>query len=140
MPLLSTRGAASANGFGFTSGGAKKVDVDYLVIAGGGSGGYSFWMGTNGGGGGGGGYRTSFPGGTKLSIFGGSTPITVGGGGAGSGPSPGVRTPGNPSIFSTITSTGGGSGAQHQPQEIMEEVQVEEEVQQVEVEQEIVRQ
>jgi len=38
MPINSTRGGASAKGFGLTSG-AKKFDVDYLVVAGGASGG-----------------------------------------------------------------------------------------------------
>jgi hypothetical protein len=37
---------------------------------------------STGGGGGAGGYRTSFPGGTKLVLDGGTYPITVGAGGA----------------------------------------------------------
>ena len=95
------------------------LDVDYLVVAGGGGGG-----GGIGGGGGAGGYRTSFPGGTKLTLTGFgpfNVPVTVGAGGAGTGPGPGnaipspvnnasVSAPGSPSIFSTITSTGGGYG------------------------------
>jgi hypothetical protein len=57
MPLLSTRGANSAKGFGFTSKGKKApTTVEYLVIAGGGSGGH------NGGGGGAGGYRANVTG------------------------------------------------------------------------------
>jgi hypothetical protein len=40
------------------------VDVDYLVVAGGGGGGNN----GSSGGGGAGGYRTSFPGGTKLTL------------------------------------------------------------------------
>jgi hypothetical protein len=71
-------------------------EVDYLVVAGGG--------GTGNGGGGAGGYRTSFPGGTKISTPATTYPITVGGGGTAS---PGY-TNGSPSIFSTITSAGGG--------------------------------
>jgi hypothetical protein len=117
MPLNSTRGAASAKGFGFTAG-AKTFEVDYLVVAGGGGGGV-WW-----GGAGAGGYRASTGGpaplnsGTKVLIKAGSTPVTVGAGGVGSpGPSilcggP-VATDGNPSEFATIISTGGGSGAQY---------------------------
>jgi hypothetical protein len=80
--------------------------VDYLVVAGAGGGG-----GTSGGGGGAGGYRTTFPspgcnaGSFPISVQG--YPITVGAGGAG-GTGSGVD--GNPSVFSTITSTGGGKG------------------------------
>ena len=96
--------------------------VEYLVVAGGGSGGAA-----NGGGGGGGagGFRvanismpapqtsplatTGFP--VSATAF----PITVGGGGSaisGPGPSPGsaIGNDGNPSVFSTITSTAGGGG------------------------------
>ena len=93
-------------------------NVDYLVVAGGGSGG-TRW----GGGGGAGGYRTTFPspgcnaGSFPITIT--TFPITVGGGGAGlanptgNNPAPGIGTSGSPSIFSTITSAGGGVG---QPQ------------------------
>ena len=108
MPLQSTRGAGSAKGFGLTSGGAAPIDVDYLVVAGGGGGGVDY-----SGGGGAGGYRTSFPGGTKITLEAG-TPysITVGAGGTvvnpDSSPARGSY-PGSDSIFSTITSTGGGS-------------------------------
>jgi len=82
--------------------------VDYLVIAGGGGSGAEV-----GGGGGAGGYRESFPnpatGGLSVSAQG--YPITVGGGGAGhSGPGGGPGTQGSSSVFSTITSAGGGSG------------------------------
>ena len=95
--------------------------VDYLVVAGGGGGG-----GGLGGGGGAGGYRES--GGTAsgcytvsplgsspssvaaLPVSVQSYPITVGGGGTGR-TSPGAAGGnGNPSIFSTITSTAGGGG------------------------------
>jgi hypothetical protein len=82
------------------------VSVDYLVVAGGGGGG-----GARGGGGGAGGYRTSFPGGTKLILEGGSYPITIGGGGSGGPATPAtIGIQGSPSIFSTITSAGGGAG------------------------------
>jgi hypothetical protein len=69
--------------------------VEYLVIAGGGGGGSSF-----GGGGGAGGYRTA----SGFSVTPGTNyTVTVGAGGA-------AVTSGNNSVFSTITSTGGGSG------------------------------
>jgi hypothetical protein len=58
----------------------------------------------SGGGGGAGGHRSSFPGGTKLVLEGGSYPITVGGGGAGGVQPINPGADGNPSIFSTITS------------------------------------
>ena len=81
-------------------------NVDYLVVAGGGSG-QSY-----GGGGGAGGYRTSFPSpGCNAGSFPISTttyPITVGAGGA--APGSFSANPGSPSIFSTITSSGGGRG------------------------------
>jgi len=95
--------------------------VDYLVVAGGGSGG------SLGGGGGAGGYRESHstpvsgcysasplanP--TGLTISATTYPITVGGGGAGT--NSGYRgTSGSNSIFSTITSAGGGAGGAHNP-------------------------
>jgi hypothetical protein len=70
---------------------ATPGQVDYLVVAGGGGGGQG---GCSGGGGGAGGYRTSFPGGTKLDLSGGTSyPVTVGAGGAGSA-SPSVGTSG----------------------------------------------
>jgi hypothetical protein len=99
------------------AGGSNKVS--YLVVAGGGGAGKA-----DGGGGGGGGFREGktpstpytaspivAPDGLPVSVQG--YPITVGGGGSG-GPSP---APGNPgtkgsdSIFSTITSAGGGLGS-----------------------------
>jgi hypothetical protein len=82
-------------------------NVDYLVVAGGGAGGNT----TGGGGGGAGGYRTSYPspaGTVPISVQGYS--ITVGGGGTGA-PSGAASSQGSSSIFSTITSTGGGRGA-----------------------------
>ena len=89
--------------------------VDYMVVAGGGGG--SAPPGLYGGGGGAGGFRES-PGtasgcysvsplgaapAVALPVGAGPYAITVGAGGA-------VRTPGDDSTFSTITSTGGGTG------------------------------
>jgi hypothetical protein len=78
------------------------TNVDYLVVAGGG-GGFA-----QGGAGGAGGYRTTFPSpGCNAGAFPISTttyPITVGGGGSG-----GSGVNGSNSIFSTITSAGGGA-------------------------------
>ena len=87
-----------------SGGGAAPVDVDYLVVAGGGAGTY--------GGGGAGGYRTSFPGGTKLTLNAGEAiPITVGGGGVVATPTTTAR-PGADSVLATtaspISSSGGG--------------------------------
>ena len=77
--------------------------VDYLVVAGGGAGAKGR------AGGGAGGYRTSFPGGTKITTPATTYPVTVGSGGsAPPGATPGAS--GTDSIFSTITSTGGGGG------------------------------
>ena len=101
-------------------GGSTKVD--YVVIAGGGSGGVN----CAGGGGGAGGFRLSncvgsIPAPTMSPLVkscGGITvsatgyPITVGGGGAGrpnSAGNEGIK--GSDSVFSTITSTGGGKGS-----------------------------
>ena len=85
--------------------------VDYLVVAGAGGGG------TGGGGGAGaGGYRTTFPSpGCNAGAFPISAtayPITVGGGGTGGSfpVNPSANTAGSNSIFSTITSAGGGKG------------------------------
>jgi len=83
--------------------------VEYLVVAGGGGGQRSA-----GGGGGAGGYRQNYPSPTLagLPVTATGYPITVGAGGtAGNpgGPSCGVTKGGN-SIFSTITSAGGGTG------------------------------
>ena len=78
----------------------KGIPVEYLVIAGGGAGGQALSNAYNGGGGGAGGYRT----GTMLTALATATPVTVGGAGATN------TTNGGNSIFSTITSTGGGRG------------------------------
>jgi len=98
--------------------------VDYLVVAGGGGGGESTGPNQRGAGGGGaGGYRessgaasgcyTASPLGAGVSALPVTVtgyPITVGGGGAGgSGTNKGSN--GSNSIFSSITSTGGGGGA-----------------------------
>ena len=100
--------------------------VAYMVVAGGGGGG-SNNAGQQGGGGGAGGYRegknpsvdnyTSSPlATTGLTITSGTYPITVGAAGA-SGPLPAsVASPsGSNSIFSTITSAGGGGGGLGNP-------------------------
>jgi len=96
---------------------AGSATVDYLVVAGGGGGAWD-----RGGGGGAGGFRESVPSpaawtasplanpGGALPVSATAYPITVGGGGAGGTPSPGPGVQGNPSIFSTITSAGGGLG------------------------------
>jgi hypothetical protein len=93
--------------------------VSYLVVAGGGSGGEYY-----GGGAGAGGFReyknscdpytasplNGNPGGTAVTVTAQAYPITVGAGGADTAP----QQPGNNgsnSVFSTITSTGGGFGA-----------------------------
>jgi hypothetical protein len=93
-------------------------NVDYLVVAGGGGGGYCM-----GGGGGAGGFRessgaasgcyTASPLGACVSALPVSVttyPITVGGGGTGSTTGSIKGISGSNSIFSTITSAGGGGG------------------------------
>jgi hypothetical protein len=100
--------------------------VDYMVVAGGG-GGSGVFGNSHGAGGGAGGFRSSndtcmsapltspLANPTGLTATVAAFPITVGAGGTGvpvSGPS--TRNPGNNSIFSTITSTGGGGGGSAQ--------------------------
>jgi hypothetical protein len=104
---------------------AAENTVSYLVVAGGGG---SAGTGPNANptaGGGAGGFReykgpadcytasplNGNPGGTAITVTAQAYPITVGAGGTG-GPtsSPRAGTSGNPSIFSTVTSTAGGSG------------------------------
>ena len=91
--------------------------VDYLVVAGGGSGGIGNTAG--GAGGGAGGYRTTFPSpgcnAGSFPITATTYPITVGGGGAAKGPGQNgaAGTSGSNSVFSTITSAGGGAGGGH---------------------------
>ena len=95
---------------------AANNQVSYIVVAGGGGGG-----GVRSGGGGAGGFRedkspvtpyTASPldGAGNITVSVTSFPITVGGGGSGGdgGSTPGSS--GSPSVFSTITSTGGGKG------------------------------
>ena len=84
--------------------------VDYLVVAGGAGGGAR-----HGGGGGAGGYRTNFPSSCAgIPVTTTAYPITVGAGGTiGQFALPATFInggQGNPSVFSTITSTGGGGG------------------------------
>ena len=99
---------ASAN---LTVGSAPaQVAADYLVVGGGGAGGYSV-----GGGGGAGGYQTSFPGGTKTNLSTGVTNITIGAGAtyntsAQQTFATSVGNAGNASEFNQIVSDGGGSG------------------------------
>jgi len=120
MPRLSKIGAAALAAFGWTSGSA--VTADFLVVAGGGgSGGIS--GGQTSGGGGAGGFRTS----AGTSGGGGSAEgklslnpllsytVTVGAGGIG-GSTDISGTQGNDSVFSTITSTGGGYGGKNTAQ------------------------
>jgi len=99
--------------------------LDYLVIAGGGGGGNSNNGGgqAGAGGGGAGGYREShcatisgpytaspLASSTSLPISVGTYPVTVGGGGANISNNNPTDRNGSDSIFSTITSTGGGGG------------------------------
>jgi hypothetical protein len=87
----------------------RPLTVDYLVVAGGGGGGTARSSGSGGGGGGAGGYRTSI-GGSSLSLTPSSFTVIVGAGGSGrTSEDKGIS--GNDSVFSTITSTGGGGGA-----------------------------
>jgi len=104
--------------------------VDYLVVAGGGGGGNAYVNNNCGAGGGGaGGFRessgaasgsyTRSPLGACVSalpvtVQGYSITVGAGGTAAGPGPSPG-SSPGSNSIFSTITSTGGGKGGNATP-------------------------
>ena len=99
--------------------------VSYVVAAGGGGGGSSW----RSGGGGAGGFReyknscdpyTASPldgngtGGTAITVTASPYPITVGGGGAGGGPAAAVcGVVGQNSVFSTITSAGGGNGGKY---------------------------
>jgi hypothetical protein len=109
MPLLGSRGAGSAKGFGLTAGGVKPVDFDYLVVAGGAGGSIGL-----GGGAGAGGMRSSFPGGTKVTINQKVTTITVGAGGAAvamnpTGPTVLSVKGQDSSIGATLISAGGGT-------------------------------
>jgi hypothetical protein len=107
MPLASAR-------FGFAGGGIREIDVQYLVIAGGGSGAGS---GAGGGGGGAGGYRNSYAsetsgGNSSTETLLGmpfDTPVTVT---VGAGGPSGANTAnrGNDSVLYTVTSIAGGAG------------------------------
>jgi hypothetical protein len=98
-------------------------EVSYMVVAGGGGGGSSW----RSGGGGAGGFRedkspvtpyTASPldGAGPITVTATSFPITVGGGGTGGGPNFACSASnGSNSIFSTITSAGGGFGGTYTP-------------------------
>ncbi len=103
--------------------------VSYMVIAGGGGAGHSYPTSNGGGGGGAGGYReiknpitpyTASPldgfgtPANQVTVTATAFPITVGGGGPGHTPSS-AGTAGSNSIFSTITSAGGGKGGANGP-------------------------
>ena len=92
----------------FTSSGSfrpdKALTCDYLVVAGGGGG-----EADAGGGGGAGGYRTSI-GGSALSVTAQTYAVQVGAGGAGGLINTLAAVKGSASVFSTITSNGGGFG------------------------------
>jgi hypothetical protein len=83
----------------FTVQQGSNLSVDYLVVAGGGAGGYDC-----GGGGGAGGYKYS----TGFSCSGGSANTVIVGAGGARGLNRGQS--GSNSVFDSITSTGGGSG------------------------------
>jgi len=117
--VVSSAGNGSSNPLGGPS------TVDYLVIAGGGAGGDAGARGA--GGGGAGGFRESkdstlssphtaspLANTTGLTISATTYPITVGGGGA-SSVTPNIGGNGSNSVFSTITSTGGGGGGGESP-------------------------
>jgi hypothetical protein len=90
--------------------------VDYMVTAGGGGAASGYGNGNGVGGGGAGGFRQNFPSPAiaGLPVTATAYPVTVGGGGSGGAGSRGCGqlgqsgTSGSPSVFSTITSTGGG--------------------------------
>jgi hypothetical protein len=83
----------------------KNLTCDYLVVAGGGSGGSK----GRGGGGGAGGYRTSI-GGSPLSLLANTAYTAQIGAGAAGRTTEGQGLKGGNSVFSSITSTGGGGG------------------------------
>ena len=80
--------------------------VEYFVVAGGGSGASGNAV---GGGGGAGGYRTNFPTACGLAITATTFPVTVGAGGGTTTAPNAYGNKGSDSIFSTITSAGGGA-------------------------------
>jgi hypothetical protein len=109
-------------------------EIEYIVVGGGGSG-SAKGPGDSGGGGGAGGFRYSSPSlapvtypakpltGTALNLPATGYPITVGAGGAGNPNPGGTCAPsgnganGSNTIFSTITSTGGGRGGYDNPRQ-----------------------
>src|SRR5210317_1788108 len=93
-PVLQPETITTFNSSGTLTTAPYTSEVEYLVIAGGAGGGS-----TVGGGGGAGGYRTA----TGFPVSEGAHTVTVGAGGA-------QDTSGSDSVFSTITSTGGGKG------------------------------
>ena len=105
--VLSTNGSGILSWVTASTTPTAPTSVEYLVVAGGGGGG----SGNYGGAGGAGGYQTS----ASFSVSAGTGyTVTVGAGGPGGAaviPGPGTAgSQGNPSVFSTITSTGGGGG------------------------------
>jgi hypothetical protein len=125
-PILSRLSSGAGGGFGFgkkkQGGGGDLINLFYLVIAGGGGGGRG-----RGGGGGAGGYRTNYasetPGGPATSTeasfniqLGTNYSVQIGAGGLAAPAADTRGFQGGPSIFSTITSIGGGAGgAAYQP-------------------------
>jgi hypothetical protein len=99
MPIIASRAAGSARGFGF-QGGKGPYEVTWLVVAGGCAG-----SNLSGGAGGAGGYRTS----TLILIPGDTYPVVVG---AGSNTVGSASKPpnGSPSTFGPFSSSGGGAG------------------------------
>ena len=103
----------SSSNFVVTDIGNQSHTAEYVVVAGGGAGGSGI-----SGGGGAGGFRTNYPspdtGGFTLAAQ--TYPITVGAGSAqqGQNATPGSLARGSNSVFSTITSTGGGAGGNGQ--------------------------
>jgi hypothetical protein len=105
MSLLSRLAVQAARAYGILSSNPNNVTADYLVVAGGGSGGQTVGFSEASGGGGAGGYRTST---TTLSTLTTYT-VTVGAGGA-AVTTYGTLNKGSDSVFNSITSTGGGGG------------------------------
>jgi hypothetical protein len=99
MSLLSRLAVQAARAYGILSSNPNNVSVSYLVVAGGGGGGAAV-----GGGGGAGGYLTSTFTISTLNTY----TIAVGAGGTGGA---GAPSSGSNSVFSSITSIGGGGGS-----------------------------
>ena len=95
----------SSDTFEVTTLGNTDDTVEYLVVAGGGGGAMNFF----GGGGGAGGYRTA----SSFTVSETSYPITIGAGGA-TGAVMANANAGSNSVFSSITSIGGGYGSGYQ--------------------------